>query len=977
MEQPPNAWRPAHIHFSVFGRRSPSGWSPRCTSPTTRCSSRPDPQLGARRAGPARGWSPRYDHDVTEPSSGRSATASTSCCAAATQTPFGRRADDDVEPLGRRRRRRSARSSRLGLTWPARPRRRGSDRTTPGASASRGRLLDGAGAPVADGARRDLAGQRARPVSTTRSTAGPRRSIRRSAASAAAPPTPTAPFGSTPSSPARSRRRRRAAGAAPRRLGVRPRHARPAGHADVLRRRAPTPNGADPLLDSAAGATARSPTLVAAGEPRGLSLGHPPPGRTTRPSSSTSDRCLDRRLSAIPSGRRPIAADVDRDRRLAPGCCEPRPRWRAPAAAVGCHPTAAADAIAAACRRARVDMAALGAAGRRRRQPGHPAGADCGTAAGRCRTERGRFVHAAPPARTSSTRRRCSSPARVGTGSSTPSVGQPMHVRRWHAASGHHHDRPDAGPAGAPHAFGAAPPAGAPASTGGARLARTGPIAVQLGGAAGNLAGWTGTALPYARFAGELRPRRRQPGTPNAPDRRARRLAGMVAAAWKDGQDMILLAQTEVGELRESGSGGSSSMAHKHNPVAAIRPGAAAQAPGLVATLLAAAGRAPARRRAVARRVAAPDGAAPGDRGRGGLGGRVAVRSAGRRRRDGPQPDAEPLRRRGWDRRTGRIPADGAAQRQVAGHRGGVDLQTGQRLGHPGRRAPGRLEQCGQGLPLGVPRSGTALQLGGHRGEQGDHQPGSLGGSRPSGDRGNGVVLVRHGRGTTAAGLAQLADLGLGQQHHVTGYLGQRAAGDAEPGGQRGDPAAFGVPDAAGVGERAARRRRPRVRRVRPGASRPGCRSRHRAARQARPGSPAAGRPSRSSPSPQPAATAPNVVGRACCISVRPIMVVARWACVPAPHMHRLPHQGRRGSGPTQNGRRAWRRCRRCPGWWRRDGRRRPPSVPQRPAAVPAGRAPAGSPGCRRRQPAARGRPGRCGRAPRRRGRSCSAVARR
>ena len=51
----------------------------------------------------------------------------------------------------------------------------------------------------------------------------------------------------------------------------------------------------------------------------------------------------------------------------------------------------------------------------------------------------------------------------------------------------------------------------------------------------------------------------------------------------------MLLAQDEVGEVREAASGGSSAMAHKHNPIAAITARAAAmQAPGLVATLLAA-----------------------------------------------------------------------------------------------------------------------------------------------------------------------------------------------------------------------------------------------------------------------------------------------------------------------------------------------------------------------------------------------------
>ena len=51
----------------------------------------------------------------------------------------------------------------------------------------------------------------------------------------------------------------------------------------------------------------------------------------------------------------------------------------------------------------------------------------------------------------------------------------------------------------------------------------------------------------------------------------------------------MLLAQTEVGEVREAAPGGSSSMPHKRNPVAAISARACArQAPGLVATLLAA-----------------------------------------------------------------------------------------------------------------------------------------------------------------------------------------------------------------------------------------------------------------------------------------------------------------------------------------------------------------------------------------------------
>jgi len=65
---------------------------------------------------------------------------------------------------------------------------------------------------------------------------------------------------------------------------------------------------------------------------------------------------------------------------------------------------------------------------------------------------------------------------------------------------------------------------------------------------------------------------------------------GVTAGAiGKAARDITLLAQTEVGELRERTGGGSTSMPHKHNPVAAISAlGCAKQAPGLVATLLAA-----------------------------------------------------------------------------------------------------------------------------------------------------------------------------------------------------------------------------------------------------------------------------------------------------------------------------------------------------------------------------------------------------
>ena len=65
---------------------------------------------------------------------------------------------------------------------------------------------------------------------------------------------------------------------------------------------------------------------------------------------------------------------------------------------------------------------------------------------------------------------------------------------------------------------------------------------------------------------------------------------GMASGAIaKAACDVVLLAQTEVGEVSEAAPGGSSSMPHKRNPVAAVAARACAhQAPGLVANLLAA-----------------------------------------------------------------------------------------------------------------------------------------------------------------------------------------------------------------------------------------------------------------------------------------------------------------------------------------------------------------------------------------------------
>ncbi len=122
-------------------------------------------------------------------------------------------------------------------------------------------------------------------------------------------------------------------------------------------------------------------------------------------------------------------------------------------------------------------------------------------------------------------------------------------------------------------------------------------LPVQLGGAVGTLAATAlddaGTTALLAAFAAETGLAEpvlawhavRLPITD---------LAGALGAtagvAGKIAHDIVLSAQTEVAELREDapGRGGSSSMPHKANPIAAVSARAGAlRAPGLVATLFA------------------------------------------------------------------------------------------------------------------------------------------------------------------------------------------------------------------------------------------------------------------------------------------------------------------------------------------------------------------------------------------------------
>lgn len=121
-------------------------------------------------------------------------------------------------------------------------------------------------------------------------------------------------------------------------------------------------------------------------------------------------------------------------------------------------------------------------------------------------------------------------------------------------------------------------------------------LAVQFGGAVGTLAslgadGPAVTAAMAARLslADPVLPWHTERGRITELAAALGRVCGAVGTA---AQDIVLLAQTEVGELVEDGGpgvGGSSTLPHKRNPVAAVSALACArQAPGLVGNLFAA-----------------------------------------------------------------------------------------------------------------------------------------------------------------------------------------------------------------------------------------------------------------------------------------------------------------------------------------------------------------------------------------------------
>ncbi|MCE0764470.1 3-carboxy-cis,cis-muconate cycloisomerase [Pseudonocardia kujensis] len=123
--------------------------------------------------------------------------------------------------------------------------------------------------------------------------------------------------------------------------------------------------------------------------------------------------------------------------------------------------------------------------------------------------------------------------------------------------------------------------------------ARVDALPVQFGGAAGTLAASHPHGPAVADAVADLLGLAPQ-GVPWHTERtRIGTLAGALGVAAgacaKPATDVVLLSQTEVGEVSEAAPGDSSSMPHKRNPIAAITARASARrAPGLVATLLAA-----------------------------------------------------------------------------------------------------------------------------------------------------------------------------------------------------------------------------------------------------------------------------------------------------------------------------------------------------------------------------------------------------
>ena len=162
-----NAWRPAHIHFSLFGRAFTQRLVTQMYFPDDPLFGR-DPIFGSvpderarARLSPLR---PRRDPSR----SGRSASAATSCCAAASRRRSRSRMSEQARDHGPTPSQTVGPFLHIGLPWPDGP-----DVVpdgTPGAIVVGARSTDGAGDARDRCARRDLAGRPGRPLRPSRTT---------------------------------------------------------------------------------------------------------------------------------------------------------------------------------------------------------------------------------------------------------------------------------------------------------------------------------------------------------------------------------------------------------------------------------------------------------------------------------------------------------------------------------------------------------------------------------------------------------------------------------------------------------------------------------------------------------------------------------------------------------------------------------------------------------------------------------------
>jgi 3-carboxy-cis,cis-muconate cycloisomerase len=260
---------------------------------------------------------------------------------------------------------------------------------------------------------------------------------------------------------------------------------------------------------------------------------------------------------------------------------------------VGLIPADAAERIAAACVASRYDLAALASAAADSGNPAAPLARALTAAAG----EAGRFVHMGATSQDI-----VDTAAMLVARSAVTAVLDDLTACRAALAelAAEHRQTVQIGRTllqqALPTTFGYVAAGWLVALSGSAAALRSVRLPAQLGGAVGTLAS-LGSDGPAVAAAFARRLGLAAPDLPWHTDRGAMtdlaaglgRVCGSVA---KIAGDVVLLAQTEVGELVESagsGVGGSSTMPHKHNPVAAISArAAAAQAPGLVATVLAA-----------------------------------------------------------------------------------------------------------------------------------------------------------------------------------------------------------------------------------------------------------------------------------------------------------------------------------------------------------------------------------------------------